>query len=63
MGKRRFDAGDLIELSSFRSQSECWNNGILEQWVLGNWGSDLLAKSYGSENLIDKEVKERETSL
>ena len=39
-----------LELSSLRSQLECWNNGTMEYWVLGNWDSDLL------ENPIDKEV-------
>jgi len=34
------------ELSLLRSQLECWNNGILEYWVLGNCGSGLLAKPY-----------------
>ncbi|MBA7704350.1 hypothetical protein ES703_113155 [subsurface metagenome] len=40
----------LVELSSLRSQLECWNNGKLEYWVLGNCGSGLL------ENAINKEV-------
>jgi hypothetical protein len=26
----------LLELSSLRSQLECWNNGTMEYWVLGN---------------------------
>ena len=33
------------ELSSLRSQLECWNNGMLEYWALGKWGSVLLSKS------------------
>ncbi len=35
-----------LELSSLRSQLECWNNGTMEYWVLGNWDSDLLVKPY-----------------
>jgi hypothetical protein len=34
------------ELSSLRSQLECWNNGTMEYWVLENCGSGLLAKPY-----------------
>ncbi len=24
-------------------QLECWNNGTMEQWVLGKWGNGILA--------------------
>jgi hypothetical protein len=34
---------------------------VLSNVKEGKLGSDLLAKSYGGENLIDKEVKKRET--
>jgi hypothetical protein len=23
-------------------QLECWNNGTMEQWVLGKWGNGIL---------------------
>jgi hypothetical protein len=31
-----------IQVSSFRSQLECWNIGTLEYWVLGKWKVGLL---------------------
>ena len=33
-----------LELSSLRSQLECWNTGKMEYWVLGNWDFGLLEK-------------------
>jgi hypothetical protein len=32
------------QVSSLRSQLECWNTGMMEQWVLGKWDSGSLAK-------------------
>jgi len=33
-----------IKLSSFRTQLECWNTGILENWALGKWISVTMVK-------------------